>query len=325
MVRPIRIEYEGATYHVFSKGNREEYIFDDEDKKYFLTCLEKGAEKYNVDVFAYCIMGNHYHLLIQTREANLSSFMHYLGSSHASHIARKGWRGHVFAGRYKSICVEKEEYLLVLSRYIHLNPVRAGLVERPEDYPWSSYFWYLEESETPSWLKREWLLDYFGNYANARERYRDFVEADLGSPSAFPKNRVFAQAVLGSQEFLRKVQTVLGAENIPCEVVGRKALQCRLTLEEIYKGICERFALDNLKIADQGASEICRRARKLFIYMAREYSPSSNREIAEMIGDIGHSCVSRHFMLMRRELGKNIEFREKIEGEIRKIVSNFGG
>jgi putative transposase len=325
MTRPLRIHFKGATYHVFSKGNKEEYIFSDEDKDYFLAWLEKGAEEYKVDIYAYCIMGNHYHLLIQTQEDNLSIFMHYLGSAHASHIAKKGWKGHVFAGRYKSICVDKEEYLLILSRYIHLNPVKAAMVEKPEDYRWSSYAYYIDEIKAPRWLKKEWLFEYFGRDADSKVSYKEFVESDMESPSPYPDDRVVAQAVLGNQEFLTKVKKMLGEKSWPIDVVGSRLLRNDITQEEIYYKICEHFGLSNLKIGEQDNKKTCRRARKLFIYSARIFSPSSNQEIAEMLGDIGHSCVSRHFKLIQGELERNAEFRQTMENDIKNIFSNLGG
>jgi REP-associated tyrosine transposase len=320
MSRKPRIHFKGGTYHVFSKGNKEEYIFSDEDKDYFLDWLEKGAEEYNVDVYAYCIMGNHYHLLVQTQEDNLSIFMHYIGSAYASHISKKGWKGHVFAGRYKSICVDKEEYLLILSRYIHLNPVRAGIVVRPEDYCWSSYAYYIDETEAPCWLKKEWLCEYFGFDADSKSSYKEFVEADMESPSPYPDDRVVAQAVLGSQEFLEKVKSFLGEKSWPIDAVGSRLLRNDITLEEIYHKVCQHFGLSNLIIGEQNNSKICRRARKLFIYLARSCSPSSNQEIAEMLGDIGHACVSRHFKLMQYELERDVELQETLENAIKKIL-----
>jgi putative transposase len=129
MARPLRIEYEGAVYHIISRGNRGEHIFaEDQDKEYFIETLQTAVEKYKIDLYAFCIMGNHYHLLLTAPQGELGKAMHYIGSAYGSFLRRqKGWVGHVFAGRYKSLCVEKEGYLLELSRYIHLNPVRAGL------------------------------------------------------------------------------------------------------------------------------------------------------------------------------------------------------
>jgi REP element-mobilizing transposase RayT len=319
MVRPLRVHYEGATYHVFSKGNNDEYIFCEEDKESFLVWLAKGAEIFKVDVYAYCIMGNHYHLLIRTREDNLSLFMHYLGSAYATYMAKKGWKGHVFAGRYKSICVDEEEYLLVLSRYIHLNPVRAAIVERPEEYRWSSYTSYIGETKAPHWLKVERLLEYFGSGADPKSRYREFVESDIEFLSSYPDDNVVGKAVLGSRAFLEKLRTIFLDRGMSTAFLESRIFHEDLVLEEIYHKVCDHYCLVNLKIGEQSDKKTCRIARKIFIYLARSCGYFSNQEIADILGDIGSSCVSRHFMLMQDELECNSEFREEIENEIREI------
>ena len=135
MSRPLRILFEGATYHIFSKGNLDDFILTEKkDKGYFLKLLGEGAEKYVVDIYTYCLMGNHYHLLARTQRANLPTFMHFLLSSYASYLGREGRRGHIFAGRYKAILIDTEEYLLTVSKYIHLNPIKALLVDTPSEY-----------------------------------------------------------------------------------------------------------------------------------------------------------------------------------------------
>src|SRR4030042_1953782 len=164
MARALRIQYEGAHYHIFSKGNRDECIFGkDEDKDYFVYLLSQGQGKYRIEIDAYCVLGTHYHMLIQTPEPNLADFMHYIGSSYGSYLAKNDWRGHIFWGRYNSILVDHEEYLMSLSRYIHFNPIEAGIVELPEQYRWSSYVYYLNGAQSPSWLSTTWIVDLFGD------------------------------------------------------------------------------------------------------------------------------------------------------------------
>lgn len=164
MARPLRVEYEGAVYHISSRGNRAEFIFkEDSEKEYFLQILQKAVEKYGIELYAYCIMGNHYHLLIGMPDGTLSKAMHAVQSSYGAYLQReREWIGHVFAGRYKSLCLEKEGYLLELSRYIHLNPVRAMIVKKPEEYTWSSYRSYAGKEEKPKWLNVGWLLEEYG-------------------------------------------------------------------------------------------------------------------------------------------------------------------
>ena len=151
MARAWRIAYEGALYHVLSRGNERRDIFlDDEDRRLFLTGLAEAGERFAVDVFAYVLMGTHYHLLLRTRRANLSKAMQWLGLSYTTRFNFKQSRsGHLFQGRFKSMLVQNDAYLLQLSYYIHRNPLRAGMVERLADYRWSSYRAYAYEKRAP--------------------------------------------------------------------------------------------------------------------------------------------------------------------------------
>jgi len=327
MTRPLRIQYEGALYHIISRGNRNEYIFPlSDDKDLFLKLLGEGAERYRVDALAYCVMGNHYHLLIQTNGENLSEFMHFLGSSYASYLARKGWVGHVFAGRYKSITIEKEEYMLTVSRYIHLNPVEAAIVKNPEDYEWSSYAFHIDRRDAPAWLRKNWLVEYLGpGEDQARARYREFVEAGMEMPSNYPYDEVVAQAILGSDEFVDKIRSLVEKDAKCHEVTGRKALAKRFSLDEIYREICGYFVLTDLYVGGQNKSENYMNARKMFIYAAREYTPSSNREIAELLGDISPNSVSHQYSRMKKDLALDRQHPTRIEGYMEKIMSHVRG
>lgn len=136
MARPLRIEFEGAVYHITARGNERKKIYlSKSDYEKFLKYLGDTKKKYNIVIHCYVLMSNHYHLIIETPEANLSRAMHYINGSYTTYFNIKRKRsGHLFQGRFKSILVDKDNYLLELSRYIHLNPVRAGIVEKPEDY-----------------------------------------------------------------------------------------------------------------------------------------------------------------------------------------------
>ena len=162
MARPLRIEYPGAFYHVTSRGNERKDIFkSNTDREMFLSYLASAQEKYEAVVHAYCLMSNHYHLMIETPLGNLSLIMKYINSAYTNFFNIKRKRtGHLLQGRYKAILVEADAYAAELSRYIHLNPIRAGMVRSPEEYRWSSYSYYTERC-APSWLKTEFILGYF--------------------------------------------------------------------------------------------------------------------------------------------------------------------
>jgi putative transposase len=186
MARPLRIELSGGLYHVTSRGNRREDIyFSEDDRRAWLEVFVQVCERFNWVCHAYCQMTNHYHIVVETPEGNLSQGMRQLNGIYTQRVNRTHGRvGHVFQGRFKGILVEKDAYLLELSRYVVLNPVRAGMVADCRDWPWSSYRAMLGEETVPLWLESDWIL---GQFAAEREqavrRYVDFV-----------RKRLFAQA-----------------------------------------------------------------------------------------------------------------------------------
>jgi REP element-mobilizing transposase RayT len=162
--RPLRIELAGGLFHVTSRGDRREDIyFDDADRNAWLELLAHVCQRFNWTCHAWCQMGNHYHLVVETVEANLSRGMRQLNGVYTQHVNRRHGRvGHVFQGRYKAILVQKEGYLLELARYVVLNPVRAGMVADAAQWPWSSYSAMVVQAEPPKWLNTAWLLGQFG-------------------------------------------------------------------------------------------------------------------------------------------------------------------
>ena len=169
MARPLRVEYPGAYYHVINRGNAGENIFIDErDREKFLEYLAKGTERFITKIHTYCLMSNHYHLLIETPQANLSVAIQWLNVSYSVYFnKRHRRRGHLFQGRFKAILLDANEYLILLSRYIHLNPVRAKMVTHPLEYSWSSYPVFAGKRRKPDWLITETVLSYFGKEKKA--------------------------------------------------------------------------------------------------------------------------------------------------------------
>ena len=207
MARPLRLEYAGALYHVTSRGNGQEGIYrNDEDREIFLEVLSAVKERFNWAIHAYCLMSNHYHLLIETPDSNLSKGMRQLNGVYTQRFNRKHQRvGHVYQGRYKAIIVQKEAYLLELARYIVLNPVRARMVRSAKDWPWSSYRATAGFINAPPWLTTDWILAAFAKRKNtACERYREFVLDGKNQPSIWEslKNQVY----LGDDAFIEKLK-----------------------------------------------------------------------------------------------------------------------
>ncbi len=207
MARPIRIEFEGALHHVTARGYRREAIFeDDADHERFLELLGRVAGDFNWVVHAYCLMRNHYHLLIETPDGNLGRGMRQLNGVYTQDCNRRHRRvGHLFQGRYKAILVDADSYLLALACYVVLNPLRAGTVKHPGDWPWSSYRATVGEEASPPWLATGGLLAAFGKRrAEARRRYARFVAEGAGAESIW--QHLNRQVFLGNGAFVKRMQ-----------------------------------------------------------------------------------------------------------------------
>jgi REP element-mobilizing transposase RayT len=210
MTRPLRIELAGGLYHVTSRGDRQEDIyFSDEDRLKWLEILGEVCSRCNWRCHAWCQMSNHYHLVVETPEANLAQGMRLLNGVYTQHINREHRRvGHVFQGRYKAVLVERDAYLLELARYVVLNPVRAGMVSSPDEWSWSSWAAMMGQELVPEWLETGWLLLQFSQEkGRARRAFDDFVRAGVGLPSVW--GELSGQIYLGSEQFIRTMQAGL--------------------------------------------------------------------------------------------------------------------
>ena len=215
MSRPLRIEYDGACYHVINRGNRQETVFhNSEDCKIFLEKLIYFAEVYEVIIYSYCIMPNHFHLFLKTKHANLSKFMQSFLTSFTVTINRKYHKsGHIFQGRYKAILVESELYKNKLSRYIHLNPVKLKkyesssndiLIERLNTYEWSSYPYYIGLKKKPAWLNRRFVLSSWGKKSEEKiKNYKNYVEEGIKTDNT--EEIKSQQHIMGSSSYREKI------------------------------------------------------------------------------------------------------------------------
>src|SRR5689334_7999776 len=216
MPRRLRLEFEGAIYHVMTRGNaRQDIVLDDDDRARLLADLERSVTRSGWELLAFVVMSNHLHLLLRTPRPNLARGMQAFLSAYALRSARRHrWAGHLFQGRYKAEMIEDEGYYWTVSRYIHLNPVRARLVERPEAWPWSSYpGGYVTGESRLSWVRYEALLaacrgEWGG--ADAAESYRRFVESGVSDPPPSPFRESFGGWVLGLSRFLERLRALAG-------------------------------------------------------------------------------------------------------------------
>ena len=205
MARPLRIEYDGAVYHVTSRGNERKNIFkDDEDRSLFLDTIKKVNEKHNWLCHAYCLMNNHYHLVIETPDGNLSKGMRQLNGVYTQAFNKRHDRvGHIFQGRYKAILVSKESHLLETCRYVVLNPVRAKATGTPEEWKWSSYRSTAGLEKPHPCLTIDWILGQFSTKRGfAGKKYREFVKAGIGESTIWTS--VKGQIILGKEDFVEK-------------------------------------------------------------------------------------------------------------------------
>lgn len=235
MARPLRLEFPEAVYHVTSRGNARQGIFlGDSDRERFLSILSSTVHRYNWSCHAYCLMDNHYHLLLETHDPNLSSGMRQLNGIYTQAFNRQHDRvGHVFQGRYKAILVEKDAHLLELCRYIVLNPVAAGLAGQPEAWPWSSYRGTLGTEGAANFLTTSWVLGQFSrNRVQARVQYQRFVAEGLQSEPLW--NTLHGQSFLGSAAFAGKLNDLLQEKQHASEIPRKQRYPARPPLDDLF-------------------------------------------------------------------------------------------
>jgi putative transposase len=247
MARPLRIEFPGAHYHVMNRGNARNDIFlIDGDYEIFLVVLEESAKLFGVEILSFCLMTNHYHLLIHTPKGNLSRFMRHLGGVYTQRFNKIHKKdGHLFRGRFKAILVQEDGYLTHLIRYIHLNPVQANVVQDPKQYPWSSHRDYLKAKDRP-WLKITQTLRYFSSDPkDAKKHYLEFMNGGLDL-----KTKLFFQMknknpIFGDVDFIDRIkETYLskGSKNSK-EIPGRIIAEGQSMLKRIKKKVSRYFGI----------------------------------------------------------------------------------
>jgi putative transposase len=250
MARPLRIELAGGLYHVTSRGDRREEIYHcDTDRRAWLELFAHVCKRFNWTCHGWCQMTNHYHVIVETAESNLSQGMRQLNGVYTQIINRTYSRvGHVFQGRYKGILVEKDSYLLELTRYVVLNPVRAGLVTDAQQWAWSSYAAMIGKEPPPPWLQTDWILGQFSDHRNsAITRYIEFVRAGVGQPSLW--EQLHGQLFLGGEAFIAKMQSAMSAQVGSAEIprvqrrpVAKPLAHYRDNAEDIKAGMVAAYA-----------------------------------------------------------------------------------
>jgi len=302
MARPLRIQFPHAFYHIMNRGLARQAVFTDRaDRAMFIALLVDCHEMWGIRVIAYCLLGTHYHLLIQTPQANLSRVMRHLDGLYTQRYNRRHERdGPLFRGRYKAIVVDAEEYLLAVARYIHQNPVAAGFVRSPEAYAWSSCRLYLDKGTQPAWLDAEQLLNRFPKkdrrrafLAFMRSKEEDPVRSFYGSRRWLP--------VLGSKDFHERLrERVRKREAGFTEVPEAKAYlrpdasTCLEAVRQVYGRRREELL--------RGRRGQRNEARAMAIYVCRRLAGMKLEDIAKLFGVAGYSAVSSVIGRVREEL-----------------------
>lgn len=291
MARPLRIEYGGALYHLAARGSERRSIFsNDRDREKFLETLAQFPERFDAVVHGYVLMDNHYHLLVETRRPNITRAMHYLNATYSGYFNRVHNRaGHLLEGRYKGYLIEKDNYLLAVSRYIHLNPVRAGLAARPETYPWSSYPEYIGKRHPTGWLTCGWVLEQFANdLAQARRLYRRFVEEAVEELEN-PFKTLVAGLILGSESFVIEIKKKLARETHP-DMPQTRILAQGISCSDVLEAVARQFKTDKTALTARGGRNNL--SRKICLFLLRTLTDLRNNDICVRFG-ISHSAVSK--------------------------------
>ena len=293
--RQLRIEYPGAFYHVYSRGNQKQAIFlSDEDRHYFLKLLRDAHERLNAIVHLYCLMKNHYHLGLETPGANLSQIMHFINSAYSIHLNVKYGRcGHLFQGRFKAILVQADVYARTLAKYIHCNPVKDRIVDRPELYRWSSCQDYYGLRKPPTWLNTDVIMGCFGGSVESlRAEHGTYLGPSLDPSIKIDLKKASRVGILGDEEFIDKVRRAYLKERIEHpdpELCELKRLRPRPELLSIKAEVDKELGPGN------------RYAKKCTIFLAHKYANYKLKEIGEFFG-IGPTAVSSSYLKTAKEL-----------------------
>ena len=308
MARPLRIEFSGAFYHVTSRGNERKPVFKSKrDRERFISYLASATERYGAVVHVYCLMDNHYHLFLETPRGNLSQIMHHINGAYTTYFNLKRDRsGHLFQGRYRAILVDADEYAVELSRYIHMNPVRAGIALNPEEYKWSSCQYYTGKIKSPGWLEENLILGYFGKKRkSACKRYKDFVFSVIDKEYKNPLSELTQSIFLGGQDFISEIKSkYLEDKKEDRDVPHLRALSIKPDIAEIEEVVDSIFESD------------IRFNRQMKLYASHRFSGKKLKEIGKhySISESGVTQASRRIKIAARKkasLKRNIKLIER--------------
>jgi REP element-mobilizing transposase RayT len=313
MGRAWRIEFDGAFYHVMSRGNEGRNIFFcDDDRQGFLGVVCEISERFEIDIFAFVLMDNHYHLLIRTRRANLSKAMQWLGVTYTRRFNNKHSRiGHLFQGRFKSIIVQNDIYLMQLSCYIHRNPLRAGAVNRLARYPWSSYPVYAYGNKGPQWLSTELILSQF----DEKSRHRDYREKVQGY--AKEEKRLLEDLkhgmILGSKRFVDNIRSTYLPQVPHREIPQQKSMFKEFNPVSFLDKAAKILNCDIRRFQQSSRiSSSDKEDRDILVYALWKTGILTNEKIGQLFG-VTSSSISHSVRALSLKLKKDRQSRDKLD------------
>ena len=323
MARPLRIEYAGAYYHVTSRGNERKAIFrDDQDRQNFLKLFARAVEEFHLRLHGYVLMNNHYHLLVETPQGGLNRALRYLNGVYTQTFNRRHRRvGHLFQGRYKAILVDKESYLLELSRYVHLNPWRLTKSQDPFAYRWSSLGFYVGRATAPKWLTVRDVLSNFGS--KGKTGYKEFIVEGMNTGVKTPWEDVRGQAVIGSEEFVVEIaKGHLFGRSAKLEERSKVrdiiALKPKAVLTEVQR----YFGIKNEDIRKR--QQRYTDARYSLCYFLRWHCLMSLREIGDKVG-LHYSAVGNAIRQVReRPTQAQMKSLKELEARFNNLIDHDG-
>jgi len=317
MPRKPRIEFSGAFYHVLSRGNNRQPIFlNPSDYKNFLACLKGTRERYLFILYAYVLMPNHFHLLLETIQTPLSRIMLSLLTKYVKLFNPLHKRiGHLFQSRYKAILCQKDAYLLELVRYLHLNPVRAGLVNLPSEWLWSSHAEYLGIKDSGLRLESGFVLEQFSkDLGQVRTSFTNFVAEGFGERHREDYYPTESFPFLGEKTFLEEV---LPKTDELCRKVASFLVSLRLSLENLAKVIMRHLGISVQELVAPSRTKEIAEARALFAFVASRYARHRNSQIARFL-NLSESAISREQQRFETKLLKEKRFQKIIQNVIQR-------
>ena len=321
MARPLRIEYEDAIYHVMNRGNGFQDIFHGKEYfELFLNTVAEACERFGIEIHAYCLMSNHYHLLVKTPRANLGRAMRHINGVYTQRYNRLcSTDGVLFRGRYKAIVVDSDAYLLHVSKYIHLNPLEAGMVDNLTGYQWSSYPAYIEKIKPQKWLERDHVYGYLTSKRVKAKCYQEFVEEkdlDIDVESFYSRKRMLP--ILGDEHFIEEISRKAAKDNSEATYKEQKPL--KVTMDQIIGLVGQVFGVATEEIVtSRKGSGLKNQPRRVAMYLAQEIGDYRLNDIAERFGLAHYGGVANAIYRVKQELDNDRKLMKSVKSIIKRL------